>query len=226
MDKIYIYSLIKNITPPFVFSAFIKSPLYPTTKRVIERFTKNKYTPRWVTICEGPLKGREMFMDPSGDWQKQMIDGIYDDFFFDYMSKIKLNGKTIYDIGAHVGFSSLFFAKQVGENGKVFTFEPNPFNIERIEIILSHNADFKKVITIIPEAVSNKNEETDFIFTAEVDAGTSSGSFIEQSSTLFEKSSYETGGGFKRMKVSTISVDTFTQTKQFPDLIKIDIEGG
>src|ERR1700719_2260133 len=37
-------------------------------------------------------------------------------------------GMVCYDIGAHVGFYTLLFAKLVGPSGRVFAFEPLPKN--------------------------------------------------------------------------------------------------
>ena len=36
-------------------------------------------------------------------------------------------GMTIYDIGAQAGFYTLFFSRLVGESGRVFAFEPCPY---------------------------------------------------------------------------------------------------
>jgi FkbM family methyltransferase len=48
-----------------------------------------------------------------------------------FLSRLNLTGKTVYDIGGHVGLLTLFFAKSVG-GGRVVTFEPNPENFERL----------------------------------------------------------------------------------------------
>lgn len=40
--------------------------------------------------------------------------------------RLDLKGKTVFDIGAFNGIFTLFFARAVGEKGKVVAFEPNP----------------------------------------------------------------------------------------------------
>jgi hypothetical protein len=37
-------------------------------------------------------------------------------------------GMVVYDIGAQAGFYTLFFSKLVGETGRIFAFEPCPYN--------------------------------------------------------------------------------------------------
>lgn len=45
-----------------------------------------------------------------------------------FLLGLDINGQTIYDIGEHAGIFTMFFARSVGKNGKVITFEPNPWN--------------------------------------------------------------------------------------------------
>ena len=49
-----------------------------------------------------------------------------------FLQSYDFNGKTVYDIGGFEGIFTLFFARAVGPNGKVVTFEPNPANHARI----------------------------------------------------------------------------------------------
>jgi hypothetical protein len=67
------------------------------------------------------------------------------------MNDIKLNnpfGKTIFDIGTFVGSSCLAFSKLVGKKGKVYGFEPNPFNRNRAFLNLSKNKTLSENILI------------------------------------------------------------------------------
>ncbi|HEV2437949.1 MAG TPA: FkbM family methyltransferase [Verrucomicrobiae bacterium] len=52
-------------------------------------------------------------------------------------------GQTVYDVGGYEGIFTLFFAKAVGPAGRVFTFEPNLVNCQKIRenLRLNHIAN-------------------------------------------------------------------------------------
>ncbi len=222
------YSIIRNVTPPFLFNFLRNGPLYSLARKGARTVLKHKYTASWNKIEKGPLAGVELFVDPHGTWQKEMLQGEYDDFFSKYLNGIDMKGKTVYDIGAHIGYSALYFAQKVGPTGHVVTFEPNPFNVERIKMILAKNKELGSRIEVAEVAVSNKNGVDNFIFSSYIDNGTSSGSFIDGAHTIYPKDGYITQGGFKTIEVKTVALDTradaFKQ-KNDPDIIKLDIEG-
>ncbi len=228
MDKIKLYNIIQKTTPPFIFEWFKKSCLYSKTKSAFVGLTKSKYNPIWNTVTGGILSGHKLFFDTKETWQKEMLDGTYDKFMFDYIDKLDLTGKVAFDIGTHIGFHSLCFAKIVGDKGRVISFEPNKTNIERIKYILGENSDLAKRIQLCEVALSDKNGQMDLVCTDNVENGTSSGGFLDQASTLFDKKGYEMHGGFKRYQVKTVRLDDIEKqlgVKEKPYLIKMDTEG-
>lgn len=66
-------------------------------------------------------------------------------------------GMTVIDVGANIGFHTLYFASLVGSKGKVIAFEPIPDNFESLIQNIKLNR-FDQIIPI-PNALSNKNEE-------------------------------------------------------------------
>lgn len=70
------------------------------------------------------------------------------------LKKIINNGDIVVDVGAHIGFYTMLFAKIVGEEGKVFAFEPDRNNFK----ILEKNKKINKYNNIIiePKAVADK----------------------------------------------------------------------
>ena len=42
-----------------------------------------------------------------------------------FLKNLDFKGKTVYDVGGHIGLITMFFAREVGEIGAVVTFEPN-----------------------------------------------------------------------------------------------------
>jgi FkbM family methyltransferase len=206
-----------------------KDLLPPLAYKVAKGLIRGKKTfqPRWNTLQYPPLKGLQLFFDPSGSWQSRMIEGSYDTFMFDRLKSLQVTGKTIYDIGAHIGYHSFYFARLVGPTGNVHTFEPHPKNVERIKAILENNPDIKKIIHVHEVAISDQVGTVDFTMHADIEGGRSSGNFIDKADTFWKKDVYEEKG-FIHAQVPTVSIDEFVTRhgiQNLPDIIKLDIEG-
>ena len=173
------------------------------------------------------MNGVKIFFDPTGSWQRKMMNGAYDAFIFDTLKTMGPAGKIIFDIGAHIGFHSLYFAKLVGERGKVYSFEPNPANFERFNLILDKNKDLKERVKVFNVAVSDKTSTEKFMINMQVESGRSMGNFIENADTFSNRDVY-TEKGFVESKIKTIPIDSFKEElgiEDSPDIIKIDVEG-
>ena len=207
---------LKSLVPPIFFIVI---------RKVGNKYFSESKAPSWNTIKSGLLAGKQIFINENGAW-KDMLSGTYDKNIYESVPKESLLGKTIFDVGAHIGYSSIYFAEIVGKKGQVLAFEPNTYNKERFEKNLKENTELAKRIDIRNIAVSDKKGETEFIFSSEVDNGPSSGSFIDNAHTFWEKSIYEKKIGFTRVKVNTDSIDGIVESsKTKPYLIKIDVEG-
>lgn len=207
---------LKNITPPIIYTLLRKFLVKPRT-----------FSPMWNTLTYKPVDGIQIYFDPAGPWQKTILDNAYDTFLFKRLAADKLEGKVIYDIGAHIGFHSLYFARLVGPKGKVYAFEPNPKNIERLNLIREKNPDIKNIITVCDVAVSNVLGTEEFSMSEDIESGRSSGGFIDTADTIWERGAF-TMRGFKEMTVKTVPMDLFKQElgiEEAPDLLKIDVEG-
>lgn len=66
-----------------------------------------------------------------------VLNGGYEKRCISLMTAWLEPGQTVLDIGAHVGLFSLYAAREVGKNGRVFAFEPNPDNFD----LLVRNAE-------------------------------------------------------------------------------------
>src|SRR3989339_273979 len=99
-------------TPPIILKFFKK------IKNSIFKTNVDNEEPTLNTIQGGVLKGNEIFIYNKKDWQIEMINGTYDQFFYDYLKKLDLKNKTILDIGAHIGYTSMAFAKLTENNGE------------------------------------------------------------------------------------------------------------
>ncbi len=80
--------------------------------------------------------------------------GVYEPFETKLIKKNISKGDVVIDVGAHVGYYTLIFARIVGKRGKVFAFEPDPENFRILKKNVSMNG-YKNVV-LINKAVSNK----------------------------------------------------------------------
>ena len=113
-------------------------------------------------------------------------------------------GDIVFDIGAYVGDTALWFSKAVGSHGKVYAFEPEPRNFEKLKANLERN----KVTNVIPLQLALSENEGEM----QVASG-------GNSSTITQT---DTGTS---VKVTTI--DKFVEANKLPrvDFIKMDVEG-
>ncbi len=120
------------------------------------------------------------------------------------IAKYVKEGMVCYDIGAHVGFCTLMFSKLVGKSGKVFSFEPNPFNL----FYLLKHLELNKIenVRVFPFALWKDN------------------GFFGFTLSSFESCLNETEEPILRAPVFRID-DLVYQYILPPDVIKIDVEG-
>lgn len=135
---------------------------------------------------------------------------IVDDFnFYQHFYKVQPNDVVV-DAGANCGHLSIFFSKLVGQNGIIFAFEPDKFNIERIEKNKKLNEDLIDNIKIVDLLLWDKNELIDFY-----EAGTVSSSAVWMPDSEC------------CVKKQAVRIDDWVVNNNIQklDFIKMDIEG-
>jgi FkbM family methyltransferase len=121
---------------------------------------------------------------------------------------------VVIDVGANIGYYTILLAKKIGNNGKVFAFEPDSTNFSILEKNIKANK-LKNVVSI-KAAVSNKNG-AHYLYKSEDNLGDHKLS-PPQSSFKKEKVLKE--------KIRTIRLDDyFKKLEQKINLIKIDTQG-
>lgn len=209
--------VIRSILPPILLQ-FIHS--------IRHEGKAKKDSPEWCTILGGPIAGYRIYASPSQPSFKEMIMGRYDNFFWTFLNGINLTSQTVMDIGGHIGYHSMCFAKLSGEEGKIYVFEPNSANLDRMKMNFKENWKLCKNITVNDIALADFKGATEFYFSANVDDNTSAGGHIggshkPLSSEIYEKANYMS---------STVNVDTldnFIAREEINSLklMKIDVEG-
>ena len=147
-----------------------------------------------------------------GVWEKEslrVLDRIINRF------GLNLPDKVIADVGANIGYYSIFFSRYLDASTKIFAFEPS------LEIlpVLRKNLVVNNISSVkVLELACSDHTGRDEFFIAE----------HHHESSLVKEWSNNAITGVKTV-VATITLDEFFDKYnqgRFPDLIKMDIEGG
>ena len=117
-------------------------------------------------------------------------------------------GMTALDLGANIGYVSLYMLERVGDSGYVYLAEPDPHNISLLEENISQN-NFDHICEINECAISNENGWVDFWLASQPNLNS------------FMKHKYST----EKISVPSCDLGSFFETRQFPNFIKMDVEG-
>ncbi len=158
-----------------------------------------------VPVLQGPLRGKRWIAGSSnhGCWL-----GSYEYSKQKAFSAAIKRGDVVYDLGAHVGFYSLLASVLVGPEGRVFSFEPVPANLDFLRRHLALNGVTNCSVT--DAAVSDSN-------------GTAKFDVVSNSSM-----GHLAGDSRDALSVRTIALDSLVESGEIPppNVIKCDIEGG
>lgn len=118
-------------------------------------------------------------------------------------------GDVVLDIGANIGYYVLLESKLVGETGKIYAVEPISSNIRTLERnVLLNNCTNVETYRL---AMGDKNGSTMI--------------YVSDQSNLSAMQK-ESGVNYIRTEqVDIMTVDTFLEGKEDPDLIRMDVEG-
>lgn len=175
---------------------------------------------QWHNYKSGPLDGVKVFST------KLHFDSFSKDVASSRFLSNLAAGQTVFDVGGFIGLSSLFFSRIVGETGRVLCFEPNPWNVNRIRLNLSHNPSLDKRISLYPLALSARAGRTTMIMSDHIESGKSSTSQLRAGGHTAFSHQELYSWGFQDIDVDVTTLDDFVVlTGIVPDLIKVDIEG-
>ena len=118
-------------------------------------------------------------------------------------------GATVVDVGANIGYNTLYAAHKVGPKGRVYAIEPSQDNLAVLYANLFANK--LKNIFVLPYAASSTPEVKQFFLRGDVSAVNS----------LFQDNFY--ADVTDTVKVLAAPLDDLIPG--FPDVVKIDVEG-
>jgi FkbM family methyltransferase len=129
-------------------------------------------------------------------------------------------GDTVIELGAHIGYISLYLADLVGANGQVYVFEPSPDNLSYTR----RNLKGEPAVTLVEQAANDKVGVATFF----VEGLTGQNSTLVENYSVFSENrdrafSHE---DYRRIEVPTTTVDLFVAENGLePSFMKIDVEG-
>ncbi|GIV05871.1 MAG: hypothetical protein KatS3mg016_1446 [Fimbriimonadales bacterium] len=128
-----------------------------------------------------------------------------------------LTGKVVYDIGANIGITTLFFARAVGEQGLVVAFEPVPPTAQR----LRDNVQINRLdnVRVYELALGDEEAQAEISYAAEA----SGIATLRQDLTLHYQKNYY----MQSFQIEVVPLDVLLKREQLPlpDFIKMDVEG-
>ena len=129
---------------------------------------------------------------------------------FDYLISSAQRKTCVFDVGAHIGITTLPLAEAVGPRGRVFAIEPSPQN----RSFLNQHLEANKIenVTVLDCALADRAEQVV--------------SFFEMKDVSGMNGLLNNRSGMHSIQVSASTLDqVVSEFNVVPDLIKIDIEG-
>lgn len=172
----------------------------------------------WVLVKTGNTSRRknvisDVFIDLDISKKTQFLQ-----YHYDYelhlkssFQKIIQAGDTVIDVGAHIGYWTLFFSAMAGSNGKVHAFEPHPENFFRLQSNIKKNK--RKNCYINNCGISGSTGRGNLVINLQNDGG--------------HYVSCNNDGEDNCEEVKLISLDDYANehSLQKVKLVKVDVEG-
>ena len=154
------------------------------------------------------VQGHIMFLDDD-DSLGLAVHGEYETAETKIIQEQVSLGQIVLDIGANIGYFTLNFARLVGEQGRVYAFEPDPISFEILKRNVNSNG-YQNVI-LEPIAVSN----------------VSARAFLQRDKyNNLDHQLVRESKSSKDMAVRTIRLDDyFHSIPESVDFVKLDIQG-
>jgi FkbM family methyltransferase len=198
------------------FIAWLPTPLQRLVIRGFRRpilwWVFRAYGTSLALTPAGPRDSRfQMWLDPSS--YSDFILGIYEPGCTNVLRQYAREGSLCVDVGANLGYFSIFMSRLVGGRGQVIAFEPMPDTVEILQKNVRVN-DLRNV-TVVQAAAGDVTGSVEF--------------FSEQSQSMTKTASmlnHRFQGAARTTIVPSIRLDDyFVGAARYPDFIKIDVEG-
>jgi FkbM family methyltransferase len=173
--------------------------------RILQRFTHRtlaRALGNEMSVRSGPMRG--LVLNVSEHTLSSHISGTYEQRVQTAIDERVKPGDVCYDLGASIGYFTMLMAKKAQW---VYAFEPAPHAAEEIRRNL--RASQLQNVTVVGDPVSDTKKEVRFTLT-----DVAYGSRINDGETKWPV-----------LKLTSLTLDEFTESNPAPDFIKIDVEG-
>lgn len=154
------------------------------------------------------VDGHNMFLDDK-DSMNLKANGIFEEFETELVQREIQRGDVVLDLGANIGYYTLMFARLVGEEGKVYAFEPDPTNFALLKKNMRANGYTN--VELVQKAVSDTNGKLK-LYLSEENRG--------------DHRIYDSHDGRKFVEVESVRLDNyFWGYGREINFIKMDIQG-
>jgi FkbM family methyltransferase len=141
------------------------------------------------------------------------LRGCYDWKVWAIARAVCRRGDTIVEVGANIGTETVGFGDIVGDSGSVYSFEPEPRNLQRLTANIRISG--RTNIHTVPLAVADVVGSVEF----EIPPGSNSG-------TGHIVYAHDPGGrGLERIRVNTTTLDEYLGDRVSARMLMIDVEG-
>ena len=172
-----------------------------------------------LPVVQGPAKGLVFRVDLVRRMEAYW-HGRYDQDILETLSRHLLRpGMTVWDCGIYIGYYTCFFARAVGESGRVIAFEPDPACLARTRENVGING-FQNV-SWVHAAIGDQTGKSSFILSGNTNSHLPGGWVGATEEDYRREVERQTG----TMEVQVYTLDDALSAAPPPDLVKIDIEG-
>jgi FkbM family methyltransferase len=155
---------------------------------------------------------------PNNDMGRSIfVSGTYEPNTLTILTKILKNGDSFIDVGANSGIFSIVAAKLVGDNGRVYSFEPSSREYLKLQENVLINA-LEKIIISEKLGVSSRNEKAVLNIATDCHNG---------QNTICNEFAYENVESGRTETIDCVSLDEYVKANNINNikLIKVDVEG-
>ncbi len=209
------------------FESLNEQGLIPTLKKLfLYALTKLKHFPKELvysfyklfkatdSLIIKKIQGSYMLLNlaDEGISKELLLTGVHEKNSTLFFKNSIQKGMHVLDIGANIGYYALIASRIIGKTGRIYAFEPSPFNFNILKINMLLN-DKASIFDLHNAAIGSKDSVGTFYI------------YSKRNMSSFVKRKEEKGVKIiGSVDVKVIKLDSFVKNKKI-DYLRMDVEG-